>query len=448
MINWAQNTFNPEEPRDLSESEVPREPAAFYSPVDLIQARERAFPASLPWELEPVIGDEPKQIRSIHAKFDQEKTESAKLTDSADWTQDAFYLVDEPRDEPLLTVAAGIAYFTPEGEFLFLRRSENSADHQGEWAFPGGGVEGDESPAQAACRESGEEIGVVPKEQLGYPLVINLPDNEIEFHTFFYKISHKFNPILNEEHDGFMWATPEEAPQPAHSGVQAMLGGLPEKNKEWTQDAFNPDEPRDESGKWAEGETHEFRLHELSSNSLAKEIDKSSERHSKANQALIDAGRGSEKVQETLHKAAQGNDRLAIEFKKAWNEYYALVNHREERKRLGEKYVRARGKRVLEERKNNLIEDAFDPDEPRDESGKWTEEGGGEVTSSKWLKNDEVSSRIHRGLDVSPSKSHDGRLSLDAATAPGANGIRRGAACGSPIRDDPAPGGPHYRDDR
>lgn len=43
---------------------------------------------------------------------------------------------------------------------LFQRRSNDLPVHKGQVAFPGGGLEGDESPEEAAVRETEEETGV------------------------------------------------------------------------------------------------------------------------------------------------------------------------------------------------------------------------------------------------------------------------------------------------
>ncbi len=48
---------------------------------------------------------------------------------------------------------------------LFIRRSDQVADHKGQVAFPGGGIEdGDGSPVETALRETSEEIGVDPRD--------------------------------------------------------------------------------------------------------------------------------------------------------------------------------------------------------------------------------------------------------------------------------------------
>ncbi|MGA8808218.1 MAG: CoA pyrophosphatase [Thermoanaerobaculia bacterium] len=66
-------------------------------------------------------------------------------------------------DEPKLKRAAVLIPLVPNGEgwsLLFSRRSANLAAHSGQIAFPGGGVESDESLEAAAIREAHEEVGI------------------------------------------------------------------------------------------------------------------------------------------------------------------------------------------------------------------------------------------------------------------------------------------------
>lgn len=64
---------------------------------------------------------------------------------------------------PKLKRAAVLILLVPEGDgwcLLFSRRSKNLAAHSGQIAFPGGGVEKDESLEAAAVRETHEEVGI------------------------------------------------------------------------------------------------------------------------------------------------------------------------------------------------------------------------------------------------------------------------------------------------
>jgi 8-oxo-dGTP pyrophosphatase MutT (NUDIX family) len=55
----------------------------------------------------------------------------------------------------LLTPAAGVALFDDDGRLLLARHVEG-----GRWGAPGGGVEPEESPRDAAVRELEEEVGL------------------------------------------------------------------------------------------------------------------------------------------------------------------------------------------------------------------------------------------------------------------------------------------------
>jgi 8-oxo-dGTP pyrophosphatase MutT (NUDIX family) len=115
-------------------------------------------------------------------------------------------------------MGAGVM-FTKDGKALFLRRK--GADHAGEWAFPGGHVEEDEEPADAARREAMEEVGQLRGWALA-PLHRETR-GDIDFTTFGQPVAEEFAPILNDEHDDFRWATLDKPPLPLHPGVAALL---------------------------------------------------------------------------------------------------------------------------------------------------------------------------------------------------------------------------------
>jgi hypothetical protein len=109
--------------------------------------------------------------------------------------------------------AAGIMYET-DGRVLLLLRADG--DHAGTWGFPGGKIEGYETPEQAAARESFEEIGHKPTGQM-----VKISDDG-NFVT--YKISgERFTPILNSEHTSANWAKRSELPAPLHPGVMEII---------------------------------------------------------------------------------------------------------------------------------------------------------------------------------------------------------------------------------
>ena len=113
--------------------------------------------------------------------------------------------------------AAGVMYINGNSVLLLKRTGKEHED--GTWAFPGGKLEGEETPEQAARRESKEETGIEPDklEQ------IDRTDNgDVEFTTFLARIE-KSDTNLNEEHTGFVWADLASLPQPLHPGVAKTL---------------------------------------------------------------------------------------------------------------------------------------------------------------------------------------------------------------------------------
>lgn len=119
--------------------------------------------------------------------------------------------------------AAGILFLSPEKEVLLMRRA--GKDHPGEWALPAGGLEKDETPEQAARRETEEEAGYSHEGGLS-PFMHSIRQG-VEFTTFKAHAPNKFIPELNDEHDGAKWVKPSEAEKlPLHPGVRAAIEKL------------------------------------------------------------------------------------------------------------------------------------------------------------------------------------------------------------------------------
>ncbi len=122
--------------------------------------------------------------------------------------------------------AAGIVFAAPNqnGALLFIRRADTAEDYPGHWCFAGGWAEGDESPEANARREATEEIGPWPDTAL-VPLATS-DDGTVRFTTFLARVPEPFQPTLSDEHDGFVWASARQPPQPLHPGDDAILTTL------------------------------------------------------------------------------------------------------------------------------------------------------------------------------------------------------------------------------
>lgn len=116
--------------------------------------------------------------------------------------------------------AAGILFISDDGHVLLTRRT--GRDHAGEWAFPGGAIEGGESAEDCARRETLEETALRYKGRL--VLWTRRIKDGVDFKTFIGE-SEKFIPVLNEEHDIFTWAAPQTAlaTLPMHPGAALAL---------------------------------------------------------------------------------------------------------------------------------------------------------------------------------------------------------------------------------
>lgn len=127
--------------------------------------------------------------------------------------------------------AAGLALVTPDGHALFLRRGAH-CDHPGEWCFPGGVIEGEETPEEAAVREAREETGFIADDDAERPQVARHLFNgaegtpRINFTTFRQRVGNPFIPTLDAEHEGWAWAPLDAPPEPLHPGLAAVLPRL------------------------------------------------------------------------------------------------------------------------------------------------------------------------------------------------------------------------------
>lgn len=120
-----------------------------------------------------------------------------------------------------LVFAAGVMFRCGD-DVLLMQRIDGSG-----WAWPGGGVEGDESAEEAARREVHEETGHE------YDGPLELHDSRtlrgVHFRTFVADVEERITPILNDEHTAHRWVSVAKALKlPLHPGVRATLEPLAE----------------------------------------------------------------------------------------------------------------------------------------------------------------------------------------------------------------------------
>jgi hypothetical protein len=99
-----------------------------------------------------------------------------------------------------------------------MRRAASAGDYPGHWSLPAGSIEADDAdPEAAARREASEETGYTHEGEL------KLLHKTDDFHTFIADDVEPFPVTMNDEHDGYVWAKPDDMPSPTHPGLAAPL---------------------------------------------------------------------------------------------------------------------------------------------------------------------------------------------------------------------------------
>jgi 8-oxo-dGTP pyrophosphatase MutT (NUDIX family) len=116
--------------------------------------------------------------------------------------------------------------FTTGRRILLLLRADWVME-PGTWGIPGGAIPVDEhgramDPFESALREAREEIGPLPPYCIVDEFVFR--ESGFRYTTYTAQVERQFTPVLNEEHDDFMWWNPErDSPLELHPGVEALL---------------------------------------------------------------------------------------------------------------------------------------------------------------------------------------------------------------------------------
>jgi 8-oxo-dGTP pyrophosphatase MutT (NUDIX family) len=110
--------------------------------------------------------------------------------------------------------AAGIVYLAG-GRVLLMMRSDTASSSPSVWGLPAGGMEEGESTLQCATRESVEETGHAPSS-----LTPLMDDGTF---ALFLCAGDYFQPTLNDEHSGWLWAPIDNLPEPLHPRVAEQV---------------------------------------------------------------------------------------------------------------------------------------------------------------------------------------------------------------------------------
>jgi 8-oxo-dGTP pyrophosphatase MutT (NUDIX family) len=120
-------------------------------------------------------------------------------------------------------ICSGALFYTLDtNRFLFLHRVQSK--NKNVWGLVGGKNEKEETPWEGLQREISEEIGCIPDIVKLIPLETFVSnDDTFNFHTYLCVIKEEFIPKLNDEHDGYAWATFNKWPKPLHNGLANTL---------------------------------------------------------------------------------------------------------------------------------------------------------------------------------------------------------------------------------
>ncbi|MBN2094533.1 MAG: NUDIX hydrolase [Candidatus Aenigmarchaeota archaeon] len=133
--------------------------------------------------------------------------------------------------------AADVMVVDNQGCCLLLKRSLHAQYSPGLWGFPGGKVDGGETPYLASVRELGEETGIEAIPQKEPFAICYYPENKKEgaiLEVFVYKVMLSGRPEvkLSSEHTAYIWSPLEDLPGPeemilcTREAFRKILGGL------------------------------------------------------------------------------------------------------------------------------------------------------------------------------------------------------------------------------
>ncbi|WP_414836969.1 NUDIX hydrolase [Candidatus Nanohalococcus occultus] len=102
--------------------------------------------------------------------------------------------------------ASAVVFNIATKKFLVVKRADTKDEHPGQWEFPGGYVEENEEPIEAAARELKEETGIVSEPiRTGEKGVYE----KLEVNPFLFAVDNE-EVELSREHTEFKWIEKNE----------------------------------------------------------------------------------------------------------------------------------------------------------------------------------------------------------------------------------------------
>jgi len=122
-----------------------------------------------------------------------------------------------------IVCSGGLFFARDTKRFLLLSRTQTKT--AGTWGLVGGKKEPtDNTPFDALTREIQEEVGRTPTIKKVIPLELFVSnDQNFQYNTYVLVVDREFIPVLNEEHDGYSWATYNQWPKPLHRAVKSSF---------------------------------------------------------------------------------------------------------------------------------------------------------------------------------------------------------------------------------
>lgn len=121
-----------------------------------------------------------------------------------------------PQTDCPLKRSVKLAIANPAGKYLLLRRAAGDRNRPNTLDMVGGGLEGDESPVEAAIREAGEESGIILfANQIDFLSPITRPSSHGHVNVrYFGHVALPYDPEVETdplEHSGPLWLPRDEA---------------------------------------------------------------------------------------------------------------------------------------------------------------------------------------------------------------------------------------------